>query len=166
MTKFGKKNKAISPIIATLILIVITVIAGITLYGFVSSYMSTITPTNSAPPNVQFIAEKYTPTVSSTIIYNSFNYTIQNTGSTPITITKAYLINASNNQLYSVVYIFTGPHGGTSVTSVTIGPNQIMVINVSSTSFSSNTPPPGSYYVKFATSNGFSFTSPTVYVSS
>ena len=164
MTKFGKKKKAISPIIATLILIVITVIAGIALYGFVSSYMSTITPTNSAPPNVQFIAEKYTPTVTSsqkTIIYNSFNFTIQNAGSNPLTITKAYIINASNNQLFSVANITTGLYGHTPG-SVTIAPNQIMLVNVSTT----NTIQPGNYYVKFATSNGFSFTSPTVYVSS
>jgi len=160
MTKFGKKKKAISPIIATLILIVITVIAGITLYGFVSSYLSTITPTNSAPPNVQFIAEKYTPT-SAAVEYNSFNFTIQNAGSNPLTITKAYIINASNNQLFSVANIATGKYGGTPG-SVTIAPNQIMLVNVSTT-----IPiPPGNYYVKFATSNGFSFTSPTVYVSS
>jgi len=154
MTKSGKKNKAISPIIATLILIVITVIAGIALYGFVSSYMSTITPTNAAPPNVQFIAERYTPP-------SSFNFTIQNAGSNPLTITKAYIINASNNQLFSVANITTGLYGHTPG-SVTIAPNQIMLVNVSTT----NTIQPGNYYVKFATSNGFSFTSPTVYVSS
>ena len=154
MTKFGKKKKAISPIIATLILIVITVIAGIALYGFVSGYMSTITPTNSAPPNAQFIAEEYTPT-------NSFNFTIQNAGSNPLTITKADIINASNNQLIYIASIETGQYGGTSG-SVTIAPNQIMLVNVTAT----NIIQPGNYYVKFATSNGFSFTSPTVYVSS
>ena len=167
MTKFGKKNKAISPIIATLILIVITVIAGIALYGFVSGYMSTITPTSSAPPSYEFITEQYTPT-SAAVAYNSFNFTIQNTGSTPITITKAYLINASNNQLYSVVSLMpkTGvPPKTTPLSSVTIEPNQIMVLNVSSTSFSGNIPPPGSYYVKFITSNGYSIISPTVYAS-
>jgi archaeal flagellin N-terminal-like domain len=104
MTKSGKKKKAISPIIATLILIVITVIAGIALYGFVSSYMSTITPTNSAPPNVQFIAERYTSP-------SSFNFTIQNAGSTPFTITKAYILNATNNQLIYVANIETGKYG-------------------------------------------------------
>ena len=154
MTKFGKKKKAISPIIATLILIVITVIAGIALYGFVSSYMSTITPTNAAPPNVQFIAERYTPP-------SSFNFTIQNAGSNPLTITKAYIINASNNQLFSVANIYTGHLGGIQATSVTIAPNQIMLVNVSITKI-----PPGNYYVKFSTSNGFSFTSPTIYASS
>jgi|GEM_PF-973207 len=162
MTKSGKKNKAISPIIATLILIVITVIAGIALYGFVSSYMSTITPTNSEPPNAQFIAERYTPTTitNTEIIYNSFNYTIQNAGSTPLTITKAYIINATNNQLISVANIETGKYGSTPG-SVTIAPNQIMLVNVSTT----NTLPPGSYYVRFATSNGYSLTSPTVFES-
>ena len=162
MTKSGKKNKAISPIIATLILIVITVIAGIALYGFVSSYMSTITPTSSAPPNAQFIAERYTPTTitNTEIIYNSFNYTIQNAGSTPLTITKAYIINVTNNQLISVANIETGKYGSTPG-SVTIAPNQIMLVNVSTT----NTLPPGSYYVRFATSNGYSLTSPTVFES-
>jgi len=162
MTKFGKKNKAISPIIATLILIVITVIAGIALYGFVSSYMSTITPTSSAPPNAQFIAERYTPTTitNTEIIYNSFNFTIQNAGSNPITITKAYIINATNNQLIYVANIETGKYGGTPG-SVTIAPNQIMLVNVSTT----NTLPSGSYYVRFATSYGYSLTSPTAFES-
>jgi archaeal flagellin N-terminal-like domain len=159
MTKSGKKKKAISPIIATLILIVITVIAGIALYGFVSSYMSTITPTNSAPPNVQFIAERYTSP-------SSFNFTIQNAGSTPFTITKAYILNATNNQLIYVANIETGKYGGTPG-SVTIAPNQIMLVNVSIGELPYNSPlPSGNYYVKFSTSNGFSFTSPTIYVSS
>ena len=164
MTKFGKKNKAISPIIATLILIVITVVAGIALYGFVSGYMSTITPTSSAPPSYEFITEQYTPNATAKN-YNSFNYTIQNTGSIPITITKAYLINASNNQLYSVVSLMPKTGTKTPLSSVTIAPNQLMVLNVSSLSFIKTTPPPGSYYVRFATSNGYTFTSPTVYAS-
>jgi flagellin-like protein len=173
MTKFGKKNRAISPIIATLILIVITVIAGIALYGFVSGYMSTITPTSSAPPNAQFIAEKYTPATNAStnnpkspvLTYNSFNYTIQNAGSNPLTITKAYIINASNNQLIYVANIETGQHGGTPG-SVTIAPNQIMLLNVSINELPLNSPlPSGNYYVKFTTSNGFSITSPTVYAS-
>jgi len=170
MTKFGKKKKAISPIIATLILIVITVIAGIALYGFVSGYMSTITPTSSAPPSYEFITEQYTPyyktTGGTTVRYNSFNFTIQNTGSTPIIITKAYLINASNNQLYSVVSLMpkTGvPPKTTPLSSVTIEPNQIMVLNVST--LSPTTPPPGSYYVKFITSTSYNIISPTVYAS-
>ena len=168
--KFGKKNKAISPIIATLILIVITVIAGIALYGFVSGYMSTITPTSSAPPSYEFITSKYTPAtnVSNTnnvLTLNSFNYTIQNTGSTPFTLTKAYLINATSNQVYSVASIETGKYGGTAG-SVTIAPNQIMLVNVSISELPHNNPlPPGSYYVKFATSNGYSIISPTVYAS-
>lgn len=172
MTKSGKKKKAISPIIATLILIVITVIAGIALYGFVSSYMSTITPTNSAPPNVQFIAERYTPATNTSstsnkpLTYNSFNFTIQNAGSTPFTITKAYILNATNNQLIYVPNIYTGKYGGTPG-SVTIAPNQIMLVNVSIGELPYNSPlPSGNYYVKFSTSNGFSFTSPTIYVSS
>ena len=163
MTKFGKKNKAISPIIATLILIVITVVAGIALYGFVSGYMSTITPTSSSPPGYEFITSKYvnTSTTSPKVRFNSFNYTIQNTGSTPFTLTKAYIINASSNQVFSVAYIMTGTYGGTPG-SVTIAPNQIVLVNVSTM----NALPSGSYYVKFATSNGYSITSPTVYVSS
>ena len=169
MTKFGKKNKAISPIIATLILIVITVVAGIALYGFVSGYMSTVTPTSSAPPSLEFISGQYTPyyynTASKTTVrYNSFNYTIQNTGSIPITITKAYLINASNNQLYSVVSLMP-KKGITPLSSVTIAPNQLLVLNVSTLSYTKTSPPPGSYYVKFTTSTSYNIISPTVYAS-
>jgi len=163
MTKFGKKNKAISPIIATLILIVITVIAGIFLYSFVSGYMSTITPTSSSPPSYDFITGQYTPFVSG-VRYNSFNFTIQNTGSISITITKAYLIYANNNSLYSVVSLMP-KKGTTPLSSVTIEPNQIMVLNVSSTSFIGTTPPPGNYYVRFVTSTSYNIISPTVYAS-
>ena len=163
MTKFGKKNKAISPIIATLILIVITVVAGIMLYGFVSGYMSAITPTSSAPPSYEFITEQYTPHTPPGIVYNSFNFTIQNTGSTPITITKAYLINASNNQLYSVVSLMPTTGTKTPLSSVTIEPNQLLVLNVST--LTTSTPPAGSYYVRFVTSTGYNIISPTVYAS-
>jgi len=58
-----QKRKAISPIIATLILIVITVIAGIFLYSFVSGYLGTLSgTTNQPPPNIQFIASSLTST--------------------------------------------------------------------------------------------------------
>ena len=57
------KRKAISPIIATLILIAITVIADIFLYSFVSGYLGTLSgTTNQPPPNIQFIASSLTST--------------------------------------------------------------------------------------------------------
>jgi len=42
------RRKAISPIIATLILIVITVVAGVMLYGFVSGFMAKTTSSTGA----------------------------------------------------------------------------------------------------------------------
>ncbi|MCI4460930.1 MAG: hypothetical protein JHC24_01825, partial [Thaumarchaeota archaeon] len=42
------RRKAISPIIATLILIVITVVAGVMLYGFVTGFMAKTTSSTGA----------------------------------------------------------------------------------------------------------------------
>ncbi|MGC8593941.1 MAG: archaellin/type IV pilin N-terminal domain-containing protein, partial [Nitrososphaeria archaeon] len=80
-----QKRKAISPIIATLILIVITVIAGVFLYSFVSGYMGILSgTTNQQPPNVQFVSASYSS--------SKFTYVIYNQGSTAVTFNSWELV--------------------------------------------------------------------------
>ena len=164
-----QKRKAISPIIATLILIVITVIAGIFLYSFVSGYMGTLSgTTNQPPPNVQFIASSVNtyqkPSTSGTnyYIYN-FTFTAENLGTAGVTIeTNALVINASNGQSKGIAKVYTGPNG--VITPVTIAPNSELTFTAMY-NFSNNPLPAGNYYVKFTTTSGYTIKSPTVYVS-
>jgi len=155
-----QKRKAISPIIATLILIVITVIAGIFLYSFVSGYLGTLSGTaNQPPPNIQFIASSVKPGTNGG--YN-FTFTVENAGTSAVTIeTNALVINASNGQLVGTVYVYTGPNG--VITPVTIAPNSEATITAmyNYTSLLEA----GNYYVKFTTTSGYTIQSPTVYVS-
>ena len=154
-----QKRKAISPIIATLILIVITVIAGIFLYSFVSGYMGTLSgTTNQPPPNIQFIASSVSPNSPNNSGY-TFSFTVENLGTTGVTFeTNALLINASNGQSIRPVPV----NGGT--TPVTIAPNSEATITAMY-NFSTTPLPPGNYYVKFTTTSGYTIQSPTVYVS-
>ena len=169
------KRKAISPIIATLILIVITVIAGIFLYSFVSGYLGTLSgTTNQPPPNIQFIASSVkpyqkAPPSSSKLppgttyyIYN-FTFTAENAGTSAVTLeTNALVINASNGQSIGIAKVYTGPYGGT--TPVTIAPNSELTFTAMY-NFSTSPLPAGNYYVKFTTTSGYTIQSPTVYVS-
>ena len=151
-----QKRKAISPIIATLILIVITVIAGIFLYSFVSGYMGTLSgTTNQPPPNIQFIASSVKPGSNGGYI---FTFTAENLGTTGVTLeTNALVINANNGQSIGTVSV----NGGT--TPLTIAPNSESTFTVIYNS--SPTLSPGNYYIKFTTTSGYTIQSPTVYVS-
>ena len=156
-----QKRKAISPIIATLILIVITVIAGIFLYSFVSGYLGTLSGTaNQPPPNIQFIASSVSPNNNNGY---SFSFTVENAGTSAVTIeTNALVINASNGQLMGPASVTVTVSGKT--TQGTIPPNSEATITVTYTS-SSPSLSPGNYYVKFTTTSGYTIQSPTVYVS-
>ena len=157
-----QKRKAISPIIATLILIVITVIAGIFLYSFVSGYMGTLSGTTNQPaPNIQFIASS-AKVISPTTPYKyNFTFTAQNLGSPAVILeTNALVINASNGQLIGTANVYTGPNGGT--TPVTIAPNSESTFTAM---YTQTALPPGNYYIKFTTTSGYTIQSPTVYVS-
>ena len=164
-----QKRKAISPIIATLILIVITVIAGIFLYSFVSGYLGTLSgTTNQPPPNVQFIASSvktYQESSPGKNIFNIYNFTFtaENLGTAGVTIeTNALVINASNGQSIgsAEVYVYTGSK---RITPVTIAPNSELTFCALYSSGSQL--PAGNYYIKFTTTSGYTIQSPTVYVS-
>jgi len=162
-----QKRKAISPIIATLILIVITVIAGIFLYSFVSGYLGTLSgTTNQPPPNIQFIAssvskDKYTSPTSSKTYYINFTFTAENLGTTGVTLeTNALVINAENGQSIGIASVSTVPTG---TTPVTIAPNNELTFCAIFDNGSAL--PAGNYYIKFTTTSGYTIQSPTLYFS-
>jgi flagellin-like protein len=88
-----RKSKAISPIIATLILIVIAVVAGVMLYGFVTGFMAKTTSSTGAITTIS---------INSAGVSNSgksANVVVTNTGTSSVTITQVNLLNASTNAL-------------------------------------------------------------------
>nr|NAY81561.1 hypothetical protein [Nitrososphaerota archaeon] len=145
-------------------LIVITVIAGIFLYSFVSGYLGTLSgTTNQPPPNVQFIASSVKPYQSNNYYIYNFTFTAENAGMSAVTLeTNALVINASNGQSIGIAKVYTGPNG--VITPVTIAPNSEATFTAMY-NFSTSPLPAGNYYVKFTTTSGYTIQSPTVYVS-
>jgi len=117
------RRKAISPIIATLILIVITVVAGVMLYGFVSGFMAKTTSSTGAISTLAIDAVG----ISQSAPYYQVNVTVTNTGNTPVTITQVNLLNATTGAL---MYSYT------ESPPVTIPGGTTMVIKAFSTSSS------------------------------
>jgi len=106
------RRKAISPIIATLILIVITVVAGVMLYGFVTGFMAKTTSSSNAVAQISI--------ASAGVSYsgNSSTIVLTNTGTTSVTITKVNLLNATTGAVLSSATNVTPTtiHGGKTVT--------------------------------------------------
>ena len=154
-----QKRKAISPIIATLILIVITVIAGVFLYSFVSGYMGILSgTTNQQPPNVQFVSASYTKVSSASSTSYNLTYIIYNAGSTSVTFQSTATVYFSNGTYVATGNVGGGPNGGLAPT---IAPGQTLSIQVST----SKTLTSGyNYYVKLVTTSGYTVQTPAVYV--
>ncbi len=92
--KLFKTKKAISPILATLLLIVIAVAAIVVTYAWIMTYMSGVTPQAGVrlfPENVRFYG---TP---SDAARNRTDFAVQNTGKTNTQILRIYMGNSSGN---------------------------------------------------------------------
>ena len=156
------KRKAISPIIATLILIVITVIAGIFLYSFVSGYLGALSSTTSTPVNVQIMPINITsnnqnhnyPTISATLYV-----TITNVGTSPIALYETGSLYFSNGTLAgSATITSTTPSSASSsaTNTVSVAPGQTITATISLSTTSPYTISAGySYYIKLTTSTGY-----------
>jgi flagellin-like protein len=134
------RRKAISPIIATLILIVITVVAGIMLYGFVSGFMANLGTSRAIAPI----------SIASASVNSSGDYAtivVSNLGTTPVTIAQVNLLNPSTNSLIA---------SSTSPSPTTIPGGQTVTITASSFSPASGSmPSPGTtVLVQVVTSTG------------
>ncbi|MFP3263900.1 MAG: archaellin/type IV pilin N-terminal domain-containing protein [Nitrososphaeria archaeon] len=110
------RRKAISPIIATLILIVITVVAGVMLYGFVTGFMAKTSSSTGAISTLAIDAVG----ISQSATTWQVNVTVTNTGNTPVTITQVNLLNATTGAL---MYSYT------ESTPITVPAGKTMVIN-------------------------------------
>jgi flagellin-like protein len=79
--KFRRNAKAISPIIATLLLIAIAVVAALVTYAWVMGYIGFQTSNSGKSIQIQSMADTLTPGSQSITVY------VQNTGSSGSTVT-------------------------------------------------------------------------------
>jgi len=132
--KYRNKRKAVSPIIATLILIVITVAAGVIIYYFVSGYLSASTASVASQSANQLSV------ISASWIGGSgkrFTFAIQNSGTASISFK---LLNVT---IYNIATVKAVATNGTNISSLTATLNP-----GASTSFQislNNTLTPGTY---------------------
>ncbi len=131
------RRKAISPIIATLILIVMTVVAGVMLYGFVSGFMANLGTSRAIAPISIASASVSNSSKSATIV-------VSNLGTTPVTITQVNLLNASTGALITPL----------SISSTTISAGQTDKITATFTSGTSGVSKGTTVLVQVVTSTG------------
>jgi flagellin-like protein len=100
-----KSKKAISPILATLLLIVIAVAAIVVTYAWIMTYMSGVTPEAGVrlnPENVRFFG------IPNDTARNAVDFTVQNLGKTDTQIVKMYMGNSSGNLIDITTYTDIG----------------------------------------------------------
>jgi len=99
MNKLLKSRKALSPVIASIILVAVTVAVSIA----VAAWMGALTFSFTKTDQFNIASVNFLPAGGST--YTSINMTIQNTGSSSWTITSPAQINSATN----VPVTYTGP---------------------------------------------------------
>ncbi|GAB6943792.1 archaellin/type IV pilin N-terminal domain-containing protein [Vulcanisaeta sp. JCM 14467] len=136
-----RKSLGIEPIVAAILLIVITVVAAVLLYMWFSGYLTaTTTKVSSMATPEQFQVVAASLSVSKGLVAY-----VQNTGSVTITITGVYLLNATNGNLI----------GQIPISSVSITPGSTEPVTNSSNFASALGVKPGtSYELLFVTSSG------------
>jgi len=136
-------KRGIEPIVAAILLIVITVVAAVLLYMWFSGYLTATTgsvSSMSSPEEFQVVAANLSKS-------SGLRAYIQNTGSTTITITSVYILNPTTNSLMCNV----------TITQVQILPGQIALITgkiPAVCTITSGT----SYPVMFVTTKGTKYT--------
>jgi flagellin-like protein len=157
----GRVRRGIEPIVAAILLIVITVVAAVLLYIWFNGYLSTTTSKVnqiSAPEELQIVNVALYPSASP---YSYLIAYIQNVGSIPATINQAYVLNATTLNVVCVpslssYYIppsspsSTGTAVPASGLTVPSGTAAELILSLSSCSLA-----PNSYYVlKLVTARG------------
>lgn len=141
------RRRAVSPIIATLLLIAIAVAAGIIVYVFVNSISGNLTQQGGQQLADQISMDAYT--------YSTANPTIvlRNVGSTSITINQIYvdgnLCQASGLTCTAVPNYSTGTCGGATCTA---GQYEAVILTVSAQTSGT------SHIVRVVTTDGGTFT--------
>lgn len=140
-----QKKKGISPIIATLLLILIAVGAGVILYGYVVGFIGSSIQNGTAPPieTLTIPAWVIASNGSTVTIY------VQNTGQSSINVTSAYFYTSSG-ALWTQNTTLAG-YGASHGTGISISPGQTGTIYVKvATGFVKNS----FYQAKVTTVNG------------
>lgn len=147
-SKIREHRKGISPIIATLLLILIAIAAGVVVYAYVIGFVGTTTGQGTLPTSESLTINEWT--------YNSSSSTltvfVQNTGKSTINVTQAYLLSTSGAVVSENLTLGTGAAGS----GYLISPTQtVSVVASGITGVSSN----AYYQVKVITANGTPATS-------
>jgi len=141
--KFKKNAKALSPVIATIILIAVTVAVSVV----VAAWMGALT--------LGFMgnAEQASITNTAYVSNSTVSLTVQNTGSATVTITSA-TIDGNAATMYS---------GGTAVTSFSITKGQTSTFNVGFTNAALYFTITAQYTIKLQTAKGNTITTTYTY---
>ena len=147
MTMRNRKSLGIEPIVAAILLIVITVVAAVLLYMWLSGYVTATTgKVSSMAPPAQFQVVAVSLSVS-----KGLSAYVQNTGPVTITITGVYLLNATNNNLIGQIL--------TNATSKPIPPGStVYVVNTTKFASTLGVTPGITYELLFVTSSGTKYT--------
>jgi len=101
----GRVRRGIEPIVAAILLIVITVVAAVLLYIWFNGYLSSTTSKVSqvsAPEELQIVNVALYPSGSPSYLIAY----IQNVGSIPATINQAYVLNATTLNVVCVPSLY------------------------------------------------------------
>jgi len=124
-------RRGISPVVATVLLVMIAISAGVLLYIWLQSYTQTALGSKPIPVElIRIVSVDYKKNSKLTIY-------VRNLGSTPVEIHKVYIYKSDGTLVQS------------KDVSVAIGPNNEKTFTVDNVQLA-----PGVYYVKVVTTNG------------
>jgi flagellin-like protein len=144
-SSFKNKRKAISPILATIILIIITVVVGVALYGFVTGYFSSMSTSSSATVETNLVI----PSGSSAA---TWTVNIRNTGTTAMNNVTVILYSSQGAKIvkYSSDRLSVSPGQEYTITLTGLNYNLTSANIVSGSSYS--------YAIQLSFANGASKT--------
>lgn len=149
LVKMLKSKKAISPILATLLLIVIAVAAIIVTYAWVMTYMGTQTTAAGTLIKTENVSWYGTPNTSA---HNRTDIYVENIGTSPAKIARVYMGTSQSNLDPVTAYCTVG-------INVTFQPQHIVMITIQwpILSIGNNYTVGTTYYFNIATESGTSY---------
>ena len=151
------RRKAISPIIATVLLILIAIATGVIIYAFATGWIGSRT-SNSGPSSLISIDAASIKLKSGTTY--SVTVYVRNLGSVPVNLSGIYLLNASGEMLGGNT---TTSQWSTSPSSTwTVGPGHVLKVSCSITA-SASLKHGYSYVIKVTTNSGSYVTTSILY---
>ncbi|MGC8542309.1 MAG: archaellin/type IV pilin N-terminal domain-containing protein [Vulcanisaeta sp.] len=143
----NRKSLGIEPIVAAILLIVITVVAAVLLYMWFSGYLTATTTKVSSMAT----PEQFQVTAASLSASKGLTAYVQNTGTVPVTIADIYILSSPNGNLLCNI----------TIPETTINPGSTVMITASlpsTCSISQGT----AYDLLFVTSSGTKYTTSVV----